>query len=179
MIAWVDAIETLLVAAPGNTDPAQGPLWDSVVDRLGVADTTAARERCHWDLLETEDVRESMPFFVLKQVENRWETPGMIAVPFGSIDLFYAEAAVDPDNPGEPVGEGAAHKRSMTYFGGWIDQLIMYLADQANADAIPHVTQIAELIEPQRTPRNERDRDLTNSDHWWTAYRFTCGARPR
>jgi hypothetical protein len=177
MIAWVQAIEDLLVNAPGNADAGAGDLWDSFAARFGAATPAAARERVYWDLLEAEDVVDALPFTVLKHVESEWQTPGMIAYPMGEVHLFVAEAAADPTGPAGPVGIGAAHKRSLIYFGSWIDQLIAYIADQANAGGMPAVTEITQLVEPQRTPRMQRDLDRPESDYWWVAYRIGIGKR--
>lgn len=174
---WLNAVQELILSAPGNDDPQVGDVWDSTVDRLGADDETAAAEKVYYDLFEADDVAPERPFFVIVESELRWSTPGNNAFCGGAVDVFYTERAVDPaaDDEDAPVGEGAAHKRSKLYFAAWIGNLIANCADRISNDSPIKIERIELLVPPQRTPRELRDADDTSRDYWWTCWRFHVG----
>jgi hypothetical protein len=174
---WLQAIEDLILTAPGNADEEAGDLWDDTLTRLGETDEDEAAERVHWDLLEADDVAPSRPFFVVVEADLQWYTPGNNAFVRGAVDLFYSEQAVDPeaDDPASPVGEGAAHKRSKAHFAGWVGQLIANCADRISYDSPIKIERIEMLVPPQRTPREFRDQDDPTTDYWWCCFRFHVG----
>jgi hypothetical protein len=179
MILWLQAIESLILAAPGDSDPlSDWGVWDSTIARLGCADAEEAAERVYWDLLEADEIEAALPFFILKNVEQRWQTPGQNGYPFGAVDIFYAEEATDEAGLGQLPGLGQDHKRSLEYFAAWVEALMAYVADNANTGGMPTVASLEEIVEPQRTPRDQRDRDRPASDYWWTCWRLTIGASP-
>ncbi len=179
MILWLQAIEDFLVNTPGNADSASDwGVWESVVTRLNCWTVAEARDKVFWDLLEADRIEQELPFFVLKSVEQTWQTPGMNGYPFGAIDIFYAEQAFDPDGLGELPGGALEHKRALERFAGWWEALMAHLADNANTGGLPTIASLQEVIEPQRTPRDQRDRDDPKSDYWWTCWRVTIGASP-
>lgn len=175
---WLEAIETLILAAPGNTDESAGQLWDSTLTRLGESSAaTAKANRVAFDLFEDPDLEPKRPFFVLQVVECGWRTPGSNAFCGGAVDVFFTEQAVDPSGEeGRPVGDGAAHKRSQQYFALWVGELMQWVAGQINAATVGvKVQAIRMVVPPMRTPRELRDRDRPESDYWWTAWRFEIG----
>lgn len=176
---WLEAIEDLIVSAPGNTDEEAGDLWDSTVDRLGAADEDEVKERVYFDLFEDADLAPERPFFVIVESELAWQTPHINAWAGGAVDVFFTEQAVDPDadDPALPVGEGAAHKRSKSYFAGWVGQLIASCADRIGTESTIKIDRIEMLVPPQRTPREQRDPDDPTRDYWWTCWRFHVGQR--
>jgi len=176
MILWLEAIEALILAAPGDDDPVgDWGVWDSTLARLNGESSEEAAKRFFYDLLEAEEIEAELPFFILKNVEQRWATPGQNGYPFGAVDIFYAEQAQDPDGLGQLPGVGADHKRSLVYFASWVEALMAYIADNANTGGMPTVASLEEIVEPQRTPRDQRDRDRPSSDYWWTVWRLTIG----
>lgn len=174
---WLEAVEDLLISAPGNSDLLAGELWASTLDRLGESDATAAKaNRVAFDLFEDADLEPKRPFFVLQAVEAAWKTPGSNAFCGGAVDVFFTERAIDPENVDLPVGEGEAHKRSQQYFAAWVGELFQWCAGQVNAsDVGVKIAGIQMLVPPMRTPRELRDRDRRESDYWWTAWRFLIG----
>lgn len=174
---WLEAVESLLLSAPGNADPAAGQVWASTLTRLGEWDlTTAKANRVAFDLFEDPDLEPKRPFFVLQAVEATWQTPGSNAFCGGQVDCFYTERAADPLVSGEPVGEGLAHKRSYAYFAAWVGELYQWCAGQINTSGVGvKVASIGLVVPPMRTPRELRDRDRPDSDYWWTAWRFAIG----
>lgn len=175
---WLEAVESLLLNAPGNADPQAGPVWAATLARLGESDlTTAKANRVAFDLFEDPDLEPKRPFFVLQAVEATWQTPGSNAFCGGQVDCFYTERAVDPLGAcGDPVGEGAAHKRSYVHFAGWVGELFQWAAGQINTSGVGvKVARLQLVVPPMRTPRELRDRDRPDSDYWWTAWRFAIG----
>lgn len=174
---WLDAVQDLILTAPGNTDEEAGELWDSTIDRLGCDDQTEAEEKVYYDLFEADDVAPERPFFVIVESELRWNTPGSNAFCGGAVDVFYTEQAIDPeaDDEAAPVGEGAAHKRSKVYFAAWIGHLMSNCADRIGESSGIKIERIELLVPPQRTPREHRDADDSSRDYWWTCWRFHVG----
>lgn len=176
---WLEAIETLILSAPGNTDEDAGELWDSTLQRLTEPNADEARaNRVAFDLFEDSDLEPKRPFFVLQVVEAGWRTPGSNAFCGGAVDVFFTERAIDPlqGDPDAPVGEGDAHKRSQQYFAAWVGELMQWCAGQVNASAVGvKIAAIRLVVPPMRTPRELRDRDRRDSDYWWTAWRFEIG----
>lgn len=174
---WLEAIEDLIVTAPGNDDEEAGELWDSTVTRLGVDDEDEAKERVHFDLFESEDLAPERPFFVIVEAEAHWSTPGTNAMGGCQLDVFWTERAYDPDayDQDAPVGEGLAHKRSKLYFTSWINQVMANIADRKGTVG-DEIKRIELWVPPQRTPREQRDPDDVTADYWWTCWRFTVGA---
>jgi hypothetical protein len=174
---WLEAVEDLLISAPGNATVGAGELWDSTLTRLGESDeTTAKADRVAFDLFEDADLEPKRPFFVLQAVEATWHTPGSNAFCGGAVDVFYTEQAVDPSHVGQPVGDGAAHKRSQQYFAAWVGELMQWCAGQINASGVAvKISAIRMVVPPMRTPKELRDRDRPESDYWWTAWRFEIG----
>lgn len=174
---WLDAVQDLILSAPGNDDEDAGELWDSTVDRLGADDQTDAESKVYYDLFEADDVAPERPFFVIVESELRWSTPGSNAFCGGAVDVFFTEQAVDPeaDDEDAPVGEGLAHKRSKVYFAAWVGQLMANCADRIAESSLIKIERIELLIPPQRTPREHRDPDDPSRDYWWTCWRFHVG----
>ena len=173
---WLEAVEDLILSAPGNTDEGVGDLWDSTLDRLDAADETEAAEHVYWDLFEADDAAPARPFFVIQEAELNWVTPGNQAFCRGAVDVFFCEQAVDRDgDETQPVGEGLAHKRSKAYFAGWVGQLIASCADRISTDSTIKIERLEMVVPPQRTPREFRDPDDLTRDYWWTCFRFYVG----
>jgi len=109
MIAqWLTAIEDLLIAAPGNADEDAGVLWDSVLDRLGVATAAAARARMPWDYPEADDLAPERPFFILTEKVVDWSEY--------TIHDLAAQGVVEVAYTEEVWTEATTHKEAKNHF---------------------------------------------------------------
>jgi hypothetical protein len=169
---WLKAIEDLILAAPGGTDEA-GETWVSTLDRLGVADVEAGRERVYWDRDEAEDVGLDRPCFVLQEVVLDWSEYNLNDLALlGVVEVYFTEAAL----------EGAAtHKLSKEYFSAWTGSFIANCAERSKVITelgVP-INRIRQSLLASRTPRVDRDPDHPERDYWEAAWEFWIGERSR
>lgn len=171
---WLQAIEDLLINAPGGTDEAGQP-WVSTVDRLGVDDVAAAAAKVFWDRDEAADVALDRPFFVLQEVVLDWSEYNLNDLAaMGVVEVYYTEPALVAALP-------PTFKESKAYFSAWTGQLIQNCAERAKlttALSVP-ICRIRQSHLANRTPLRDRDPDHPERDYWEAAWEFWIGERAR
>lgn len=172
---WLEAIESLILGAPGGTDAGERE-WVSTVERLGVEDVAAGREKVFWDRDDAIDVGLNRPCFVLQEVVADWSEYNLNDLALvGIVEVYYTELALVTE------GEAESHKRSKAHFCAWTGALIQSCAERAKpttALSVP-ICRIRQSLLPTRSPREDRDPDHPERDYWEAAWEFWIGEKAR
>jgi len=168
---WLQAIENLLLTAPGGTDAA-GRIWVPTVTRLGAEDVADASKRVYWDRAEAEDMGLERPCFVLQEVVMDWSEYNLNDLAaLGVVEVYYTEPA---------LVTAATFKESKAYFSSWTGSLIESCAERAKlgtALSVP-ICRIRQSQLANRTALQDRDPDHPERDYWEAAWEFWIGEKP-
>jgi hypothetical protein len=179
---WIDAIANLILAAPGNEIPAEGPTWPSTIVRLGELTIEEAYDnRIYEGFPEAdEDLASLRPFFVIEESQVDWvkyqETYSLMA--HGIVDVVYTERTLRTiDGEGEYTVV-PAHRVALRYFRQFADELMAWVGQNSRIAGVP-IAHVRQVVFPQRTPRAQRDLADRDTDYFWAAWQFTIGEAVR
>ncbi len=176
---WLEAIEDLIITAPGNDGADGEPVWESTLSRLGEdIEADAKANRVFWEYFEPgeEEIEDKIPLFII--TEDEWSWTADNANNFqaaGAVGVTYAERITDPDGTGPVIGN-AAYKRAKTAYVKWLGNLVQNCAARAAESGI-YFTRILQTAPVSRTRKERRDADRPESDYLWTMYSFHVGLR--